>query len=141
VWRYVYRAIDQDAQVIDIYVSNTSRHRRRGGFFRGVIRVHGQPCEVVTDRTAALAKAIGELAPGASHNTVQYANNRVKADHSPLKARLRPMRGLKRDRTASIVIKGHAFIQNIRRGHYELGTEATPQHRLAAAFDDLLATI
>lgn len=51
------------------------------------------------------------------------------------------MRGLKRDRTASIVIKGHAFIQNLRRGHYDLGNASTPQRRLAATFDDLLTTI
>jgi IS6 family transposase len=74
-------------------------------------------------------------------NTVQYANNRVEADHGRLKARLRPMRGLKRDPTASVIIKGHAFIQNLRRGHYELGNDTTPQKRIAAAFDDLLATI
>ncbi len=48
-------------------------------------------------------------------------NNRVETDHGRLKARLRPMRGLKRDRTASVVIRGHAFVQNLRRGHYELG--------------------
>ena len=51
------------------------------------------------------------------------------------------MRGLKRDRTASVVIKGHAFIQNVRRKHYELGTGIAPQQRIAAAFDELLATI
>ena len=51
------------------------------------------------------------------------------------------MRGLKRDRTASVVIKGHAFVQNVRRGHYELGTETAPQQRIAAAFDVLLTAI
>ena len=34
------------------------------------------------------------------------------------------MRGLKRDRTASVIVRGHAFTQNLRRGHYELGVEA-----------------
>ena len=34
------------------------------------------------------------------------------------------MRGLKRDRTASVVIRGHAFVQNLRRWHYELGAHA-----------------
>jgi hypothetical protein len=58
--------------------------------------------------------------------------------HGRLKARLRPTRGLKRDRTASAVIRGHAFIQNLRRGHYELGVNALNQHlRVAAAFDEL----
>ena len=37
------------------------------------------------------------------------------------------MRGLKRDRTANVVIKGHAFIQNLRRGHYDLGGDTTPK--------------
>ena len=141
IWRYVYRAIDQHGQVIDVYLSKQRDTVAARRCFSRVIRDHGQPGEVVTDRAAALAKAIGELAPGASHNTVQYANNRVEADHARLKARPRPMRGLKRDRTASIAIKGHAFIQNVRRGHYELGTDATPKQRIAAAFDDLLTTI
>jgi IS6 family transposase len=40
------------------------------------------------------------------------------------------------------IIRGHAFMQNIRRGHYELGVEARPrQLRAAAAFDELAATI
>jgi IS6 family transposase len=81
--------------------------------------------------------------PGAmrSHDTTQYANNRVEADHGRLKARLRPMRGLKRDRTASVVIRGHAFIQNLRRGHYELGADARSGLTLAAAFDELALVV
>jgi hypothetical protein len=47
------------------------------------------------------------------------------------------MRGLKQDRTAIVVIRGHAFIQNLRRGHYELGSDARPGLTLAAAFDEL----
>ena len=86
--------------------------------------------------------AIEDLIPDVFHNTEQYANNRVECDHGRLKARLRPMRGLKTDRSASIVIRGHAFIQNLRRGHYELGVEARSCHlRVAAAFDELAAVI
>ncbi len=52
------------------------------------------------------------------------------------------MRGLKTDRTASVVMRGHAFIQNLRRGHYDLGVEAGHQRlRIVAAFDELTATI
>jgi hypothetical protein len=47
------------------------------------------------------------------------------------------MRGLKTHRTASVVIRGHAFIQNLRRGHYELAVGATPVFRLATAFEEL----
>ena len=64
-----------------------------------------------------------------------------EADHGRLKARLRPMRGRKTDRTASIVTGGHAFVQNLRRGHYELGVDTVPALRLATAFDELRLAI
>ena len=52
------------------------------------------------------------------------------------------MRGLQRDRTASVVIRGHAFVQNLRRGHYELGVEAINERvHVAAAFDELARAI
>jgi transposase-like protein len=64
-------------------------------FFSKAIHCHGEPAEVTTDRSPALARTIVELMPGVHHDTTQHANNRVEADHGRLKARLRPMRGLK----------------------------------------------
>jgi hypothetical protein len=58
-----------------------------------------------------------------------------------LKHRLRPMRGLCTDRTAQVVIAGHAFMQNLRRGHYELGLDVPPALRVAAAFTELASAI
>ena len=58
-----------------------------------------------------------------------------------LKARLRPMRGLKHDRTARVIVAGHAFTQNLRRGFYELGTDVQPASRLAEAFAELALVI
>ena len=142
VWRYVYRAVDEHGQVIDVLVSKRRDIAAARRFFAAALDAHGEPGEVVTDRAAALAYAIVELIPDAMHNTDQYANNRIECDHGRLKARLRPMRGLKTDRTASIVIRGHAFVQNIRRGHYELGTESRhDQLRVAAALNELAAAI
>jgi transposase, IS6 family len=110
-------------------------------FFASAIVSHGEPSEITTDRAHALVQVVAELLPAALHDTTQYANNRVEADHGRLKARLRPMRGLKRDRTASVVIRGHAFIQNLRRGHYELGVDALPRLTVAAAVDELALAI
>lgn len=47
---------------------------------------------------------------------------------------MRPMRGLRNDRTAQVVIAGLAFLQNLRRGHYELGNHNHPAMRVAAGF-------
>jgi hypothetical protein len=51
------------------------------------------------------------------------------------------MRGLRTDQTAQVIITGHAFIQNLRRGHYELGLDAPPALRIAAAFTELAQAI
>ena len=103
---------------------------------------HGQPDEVVTDRAAAVANVIDDLLPHALHNTIKYANNRVECDHGRLKARLRPMRGLKTDRAATVIIEGLAFIQNLRRGLYELGADTrADRFRCAAAVDELASMI
>jgi hypothetical protein len=47
------------------------------------------------------------------------------------------MRGLKQDRSARVIIAGHAFVRNVRRGHDELGIQAPASRRVAAAFDEL----
>ena len=87
---------------------------------------HGpSPTEVTTDHAAAYPRVLDELIPAACHVTEQYANNQIEADHGRLKSRLRPMRGLKQLRSALVISAGHAFVQNIRRGHYELGPRKT----------------
>src|SRR5690349_11389117 len=99
------------------------------------------PVEVTTDRVHVYPRVIDELVPSARHTLGRYANNPVEADHGRLKARLRPMRGLKRHRSARILAAGHAFVQNLRRGHYDIAAEVSSRHRLRAAFDDLALAI
>ena len=78
VWRYVYRAIDEHIQVIDVLVSQRRDIAAARRFFIAAIDAHGEPGEVVTDRAAALAHVIVELMPDAMHRTEQYANNRIE---------------------------------------------------------------
>jgi transposase-like protein len=85
--------------------------------------------------------SLDELLPAAWHRTDRYANNRIEADHGRLNARLRPMRGLKRDRSARVIIAGHTLLQNVRRGHYELAVEALATRRVAVTFGELAAAI
>ncbi len=99
------------------------------------------PNEVVTDKAATYPIVLDELLPAVRHRTEQYANNHIEADHGRLKARLRPMRGLKQDQSARVVIVGHAFVENLRRGHYELAVEVPVGQRLAVAFGALALAI
>jgi IS6 family transposase len=138
----VYRAVDQFGQVIDVFMSRQRDAQAARRFFeRAMGATKVTPTEVVTDRAATYPIVMDDLLPAAWHRTEQYANNHVEADHGRLKARLRPMRGLKQDLSARVIIAGHALVQNLRRGHYELAVEAPASRRAAMAFDDLALAI
>ena len=141
-WRYVDRAIDQFGQVIDVFVSSRrdtkAAHRC---FVRAIGATKIAPAEVTTDQAPVDPAVLEDLLPAAWHRTDRYANNRVESDHGRLKARLGPMRGLKQDRNAGVVIAGHAFVQNLRRGHYELAVDEPANRRVAVAFGELALVI
>jgi transposase, IS6 family len=69
-------------------------------FTRALEHYRPFPAEVSTDRAPAYPRVLDELLPTACHSMEQYANNPIEADYDRLKARLRPMRGLKRLRSA-----------------------------------------
>jgi IS6 family transposase len=95
-WRYVYRAIDQFGQVIDVFVSPRRDATASLRFFQQAIAAtKAMPVEVVTDKAAAYPIVLDEVLPAVWHRTERYANNHIECDHGRLKAWLRPMRGLK----------------------------------------------
>jgi IS6 family transposase len=135
-------AIDQHGQVIDVLVSTRRDAAAARRFFTRALRmVKLIPSEVVTDAAPVYPAVLEQLVPAAWHHVEQYANNPIEADHGQLKRRPRPMRGLQTDRTAQVVIAGHAFLQNLRRGHYELAVDNAPAERVAAAFTELARAI
>ena len=140
-WRYLYRAVDQYGQVIDVLLSEQRDTAAARRFFIRALAHGPTPVEVTTDKAGPYLRVLDELVPAAAHVTEQYANNRIEADHGRLKARLRSMRGLKRLRSAVRIAAGHAFVQNLRRGHYELATEGPAQLRLAQAFTELALSV
>jgi transposase-like protein len=140
-WVYLYRAIDQFGQVIDVLVSEKRDLTATRQFFTRALKHSPLPAEVSTDRAPAYSRALDELLPSACHIVEQYANNPVEADHGRLKARLRPIRGLHRLRSARVISAGHAFVQNLRRGHYELAVHLHPHHRIPAVFTELALAI
>jgi transposase-like protein len=137
----VYRAIDQNGQVIDVLISARRVTATARRFFRRALTMLNVTPRVVTDAAPIYPTVLEELIPSAWHHVERHANNPIEADHSQLKHRLRPMRGLRTDRTAQVIIAGHAFRQNLRRGHYELAVDAPAAERVAAAFTDLARAI
>ena len=140
-WVYLYQAIDQFGQVVDVLVATTRDLAATRRFFTQALQHGPSPTEVNTDRAPAYPRALDALLPAACHVTEQYQTNPIEADHGRLKSRLRPMRGLKQLRSARVISAGHAFIQNLRRGHYELGVDTDPKRQLPAAFTELALAI
>jgi transposase-like protein len=140
-WTYVYRAVDQHGQVIDVLVSTRRDAAAARAFFVRAQRFGPVPVEVVTDRAPVYPRVLDALAPAARHVTEQYANNSIESDHGRLKARLRPMRGLKRLACARTITAGHAFMQNLRRGHYAITADLPAHDRVRIALNELAMTL
>ena len=141
-WRYVYRAVDQFGQVIDVFVTPQRGAKAARAVLRTGLQHHQGDTSGGQDRPSgnlpgrAGGPAAGGLAP---HRAARQQPGRGR--YGRLKSRLRPMRGLKQDRSARVIIAGHVFVQNIRRGHYELAVEVPAGQRLTVAFDDLALAI
>ena len=91
-WVYLYRAIDQFGQMIDVLVTQKRDLAATRRFFTRALQQGPSPAEVTTDRAAAYPRVLDELVPAACHVTEQYGNNPIEADHGRLKSRLRAMR-------------------------------------------------
>ncbi len=138
-WVYPYRAVDQFGQVIDVYASTRRETESAHRFFQRARSTTGVvPVEVITDRAPAYLRVLDQLVPTAWHHVESYANNRVEADHAQLKRRLRAMQTMTGLR---ILAAGHAFVQNLRRGHYEIATDTAGRLPLAVAFAQLAQVI
>ena len=105
-WIYLYRAIDQFGQVMDVLVSEKRDLAATRRFFTGALQHGPRPSEVSTDHAPAYPRVVDELLPAARHVIERYGNNPIESDHGRLKSRLWPMRGLKRLRSTRIISAG-----------------------------------
>jgi transposase, IS6 family len=125
-----------------VFVSRQRDGRAARRFFAQAIGTTKiTPAEIATDKALTYPAVVEELLATAWHCTDRYANNHIESDHGRLKSRLRPMRGCKQDRSAKVIIAGHAFVQNLRRGHYEPAVEAPQNRGVTVAFDELALVI
>ena len=91
---YLWRAVDQDGDVIDILVQRNRNARAAKRFFRKLLKGQGTtPWRLVTDKLRSYSAAHREVMPSVAHDTRQYANNRAEMSHQPTRQRERQMRG------------------------------------------------
>jgi transposase-like protein len=141
-WTYIYRAIDQDGQVVDAYFSQRRNARAAQTFFERAIDETGvTPERVTTDKAKCYPPALRAVLPGVEHRTSKYLNNGMERDHGHLKQRLCPMGGFKQEASAGIIVRGHALIRNLRNGFSELTVGVPRLLRLAIAWRQLAQAI
>ncbi len=141
-WTYVYRAIDQDGQVVDAYVAQRRNARAAHTFFQCAIDETGvTPMRVLTDKATWYPPALRAVLPHVQHRTSKERNNGVERDHGHLKQRLYSMRGFKQAASAAILTRGHAFLHNLRNGFSTLTATMPRQLRLMTAWSQLTQAI
>ena len=141
-WTYIYRAIDQDGQVVDAYFSERRNGAAAEAFFQRAIDETGTtPTRVTTDKAACYPPALRKVLAQAEHRRSKYLNNGLERDHQHLKQRLYPMRGFKQAGSADILSRGHAFLRNLRNGFSTLTASVPRPLRIMSAWSQLTQMI
>ena len=146
-WAYVYRAIDEQGQVVDVYVSQHRAAEDTATFFRRAIDATGMvPDGVTTDSAAIYPPALAAVLPQAMHEAGKLVQQRIERDHQHLKGRVRCMRGFKALSGARVLCRAHAFLRNLRGrfydlGHLVVGATRSSVPRVARAWDALTADL
>ena len=111
---YLWRAVDQDGEVVDVYLQARRDGAAAKRFFRQLIRSHGgEPRKIVTDKLRSYGVAHRELMPDVIHSTKQYANNLAEQSHEATRVKERGMRRFKSTRQAQRFLGVHAAVQNL----------------------------
>ena len=127
--QYLWRAVDQDGDVIDILVRSRCDQRAAERFFRRLLKGQGaEPRRLVTDKLRSYGAALRNTMPSVVHDTSRYANNRAEVSHQPTRQRERQMRRFKSPEHAQRFLSVQGIVQNLFRIGWHLLSAAS--HRM-----------
>ena len=130
--QYLWRAVDQDGDVIDILVQPRRDRRAAERFFRMLLKGQGrEPRRLIIDKLGSYSAAHRTVMPSVTHSTEQYENNRAEVSHQPPRQRVGQMRRFKSTAHAQHFLSVHGLVQNLFR---------VGRHLLRAAHHRLLRT-
>jgi putative transposase len=111
---YLWRAVDQDGEVVDVYLQARGDGAAAKRFFKRLLRSHrGEPRKIETDKLRSYGVAHREEIPEAIHDNSQYANNRVEQSHESTRVRERGMRRFKSIHQAQTFVTAHTAVHNL----------------------------
>jgi putative transposase len=125
---YLWRAVDQDGEVVDVFLQERRDAKAAKHFFKRFLKLRNVPRNIVTDKLRSYGVAQRALTPDSDHNTEQYANSRAELSHQPTRVRERGMRCLKSINQAQPFLESHAAVyslfnlhsHSLRRRHFKL---------------------
>jgi putative transposase len=113
---YLWRAVDQDGDTIDILVQKRRNKKAAKRFFRKLLKGQcGPPWRMVTDKLKSYSAARREMLPSVTHSAKQYENNRAELSHEPTRQRERQMRRFKSMGQAQRFLTVHGVVGNLFR--------------------------
>ncbi len=119
--QYLWRAVDEDGDVLDILVQSRRNKRAATRFFRKLLKRQGsEPRRLITDKLRSYTAAHRIVMPSVVHCTEQYANNRAEVSHQPTRQRERQMRRFKSAAHAQRFLAVHGPVQNLFRVYRHL---------------------
>ena len=131
---YLWRAVDQDGEIVDVFLQLRRDGAAAKRFFKRLLRRHGgEPREITTDKLRSYGVAHRELIPDTIHDTSQYANNRAELSHQPTRVREWEMRGFKSATQAQRFLGVHAAVYNrFNLGRHLIGAKYYRKLRIGA---------
>ena len=112
--QYLWRAVDQDGEVIDVFLQSRRDGKAAKRFFKRLIKSNrAEPRKIVTDKLRSYGVAHRELIPDTIHDTSQYANNRAELSHQTTRVRERSIRRFKTMQKAQYFLSVHAMVCNL----------------------------
>lgn len=114
--QYLWRAVDQDGDVIGILIQSRRDRRAAKRFFRKLLREQGcVPNRLVTDKLKSYSAAHREIMPTVPHDTGRWANSRAEVSHEAVRFRERQMRRFKSAGQALRFLSVHGVVGNLFR--------------------------
>src|SRR5262249_43151959 len=114
---YLYRAIDRDGNLVDVFLSEQQDQAAAEAFFRAARTLTDiVPDRVTTDGHGASPGAIkAELGAAVLHRTNRYLNNHLEQDHRGIKQRTHSMCGFKSFVSAERFCRIYEEVRNFSR--------------------------
>jgi putative transposase len=110
--RYLWRAVDQEGEVLESYVSTSRDKAAALKFIKKAMKRHGSPHAIVTDRLRSYAAAMKEIGNAERQETGRRLNNRAENSHLPFRRRERAMNRFRRMKTLQKFASVHASVHN-----------------------------